>query len=768
MQMKRALCRLGATFLVGSVSVLQAASPREVLSLDGPWVYQKDPDGSGEKRRLYDPAAARTGWGKMTIPTNWYLTEVGDYHGVIWFAREFGLPKGAQGKECFLRFNAVDYIADVWINGTYLGRHEGIFAPFEFRVTNHVKAGTNVVVARVNSPKDPSPYRLVPDGMPFLTDPYRTMRPIALTTIKGSMIDHWHRPGWQTQFGQDGNSGGIWQGVQLISTGTLSIKNMRITPKLVRKKLVRDGTALLTVDMEVLNTSNETVSATISTDATGKNFQSTEELKRSRRFALTPGLNKLTMVQTVNSPVLWWSWDLGKPNLYQMRVTVATDRAYDEVVETFGIREIELTPRSEWVLNGKRVFARGMRYHSSIWLAEPNREQFLEDLNRMRALHINAIRIGSHVEQKQFYELCDEVGFMVWQVFPFHYGNYADTDDLIERAAEMMKEMVVLLYNHPSILMWSVFKEPYVSAAGNHYGRLCDVMRDAGRQIDPLRWIHKGDYEEGVQNIMTGWGEKAPIDFRRRVDHAKPQIVEYGTTHVAPLETAKKILKPEEQWPPNWNRWYYLNLSPRWVLSQGHNPDKMKGLEELVEASQTWSAREIKESIEYIRQRRFSPFTSMFLYFWNDPWPCLGGSGILDYYRRKYKAYDVYPYVYTPVMASIEWVKEPFIVGHEKVYEPGQPLMTKIWVTNDEENAYQEARLSWQVKAPNGEVLKQGGGTISVPADSSMVVETQTWQIPKGANGQYRKEVQLATAAGKELSRNYFEFRVVSAAIENK
>jgi beta-mannosidase len=186
----------------------------------------------------------------------------------------------------------------------------------------------------------------------------------------------------------------------------------------------------------------------------------------------------------------------------------------------------------------------------------------------------------------------------------------------------------------------------------------------------------------------------------------------------------------------------------------------MDSLEELIEASQTWAARQIKESVEYIRQRRFNPFTSMYLYFWNDPWPCLGGSGLLDYFGRKYKAYDVYPYVYTPVMVSIEWVKEPFIVGHEKLYKPGEPFKANIWVTNDTDNGFSGAKLTWQIKGPDKKILKHDSSTLDVQADSSKIVQTRTWPIPKEDDGLYRMEVQLHDGQDNRLSRNYFEFRV--------
>ncbi len=740
---------------------------REVMSLNGRWHYRKDTDRSGESARLFEPSADRSDWPGMGLPTNWYKTEVGDYHGVIWFARDFDLPAQMLGRNLTLRFGAVDYIADVWVNGQYLGRHEGFFAPFSFAITDIVREGRNSVVVRVDSPRDPTEYRLIPDPPGFtrpLSEPYKTRRPVALTTIKGSCIDHWHRPGWDTQFGQDGNTGGIWQGVELIATGDLTIESCKITPTLVRRKQELDGSALLVIDLEVTNHTDRVLNASIGFTARGKNFEGGADITGSKQFALTPGHNRAKLVRTVKDPVLWWCWDRGAPNLYQVQVSASVDGTpADQVAETFGIREILLDGKGHWYLNGQRVFARGMRYHSSIWLGEADRSMFVADLERMREMNINAIRIGSHVEQTLFYDLCDEMGFLLWQVFPMHYGDYADTDELIERASPMMREMVDLLYNHPSMVIWSVFKEPNVhqfTPQQNLYGRLCEVMHDEGVSADPLRWVHRGDYGEGVQNVMTGgWGD-VYWDFRKVHSDKDPQKVEFGTVHVAPLETAKQILTPEQQWPPDWDRWYYLNLDPYWIHLQGIEIDRLSGLEELVERSQTWAARQIKESAEYIRQRKWRPNASMFLYFWSDPWPCLGGSGLLDYYRRKYKAYDIFGMVYSPVLASIEWVKDTHVVGHEKVYVAGEPLVCKIWVTNDHPREFEHAKLEWRITDPGGATLAADTQEYRVPADSSEVVANVSWPTDGREAGAYRMHVSLADETGELLSRNYFDFRV--------
>ena len=82
---------------------------------------------------------AEDGWKEITVPNNWYLTEIGDYFGTIWFQCEFETPEFTKEEHVWLRFGAVDYTADVWLNDIHLGCHEGIFNPFEFDITNFLK-----------------------------------------------------------------------------------------------------------------------------------------------------------------------------------------------------------------------------------------------------------------------------------------------------------------------------------------------------------------------------------------------------------------------------------------------------------------------------------------------------------------------------------------------------------------------------------------------------------------------------------------------------
>ena len=210
---------------------------RARLSLDGAWKYTVEEDEPGESLGYPSRDLDDSAWRDMELPTNWYLTEVGDFFGTIWFRTGFEVPAELREQRLFLRFGAVDYVADVWLNGEYLGSHEGMFNPFEFDVTDRLNhEGTNVVAVKDGAPRDDTEYVQVEFSDIPLSTPYRSHQAKAIGQIKGHMIDAMHRPGSMTSFRSDGNSGGIWESVELIARPSVYVDHVKIFTKIGVKK----------------------------------------------------------------------------------------------------------------------------------------------------------------------------------------------------------------------------------------------------------------------------------------------------------------------------------------------------------------------------------------------------------------------------------------------------------------------------------------------------------------------------------------------------
>ena len=151
----------------------------------------------------------------------------------------------------------------------------------------------------------------------------------------------------------------------------------------------------------------------------------------------------------------------------------------------------------------------------------------------------------------------------------------------------------------------------------------------------------------------------------------------------------------------------------------------------------------------------------MYLYFFNDPW--LGiGSGLLDYTRRPYqKSYDVFKTIYTPVLVSLEWNKDPYIVGWQKVCKPGDSFVGKVWITNDWLEPLHGLTLAWRlINAASKQVMVEATRSTAAPADSSKITDHIVWPIPEGTKGAFKVEMTLTDKDGKVLSENWFDFEV--------
>ena len=519
-----------------------------------------------------------------------------------------------------------------------------------------------------------------------------------------------------------------------------------------------DGTALVTVDITIENTTGRAVATDLRLSVEAYNFDDGHQHDRTRRVVAGPGRSTHKMVLTIPEARFWWTWDHGRPDMYTAVVSIGEDT----VKQNFGIKEVVRHPETgHWYLNGRRIFLRGMRYISSNWMSEANEKRWAEDLAEMLEMQINSIRIGSHVEKDDFYTLCDELGILVWQVFPLHYC-VSDEDDMIERAAEMIEDMGLMLHNHASIGMWSVFKEPEVYLlpdVPNNYHRICPVLKETLRTVDPVRWIHLGDYREGVLNLMIGlcW----PGDTDLSEVQLVPDIVEFGAGSIPVRESLEEFMPPDKLWPPDWDTWQYYGFF--YDLSFDFAKVQMtETLDEFIDSYQRYEALVVKEQMEYIRRHMYDPVGSMYLYYWSDPVPMMG-SGVYDYYRRRYQVFDSLMLAYSRVLVSLEREETPYIIGRPKTYETGTTFSAKVWVNNDYPDAIADAVITWEVvRVADGACVIDNTLTIGLAADSATEVDRISWAIPGDAvAGAYRIDMQVVGADGTDLSSNSTEITIV-------
>ena len=360
-----------------------------------------------------------------------------------WYKNEFRLSETEAGKNAVMTFGGIDYYAKVWLNGSFLGQHEGYFAPFSFDVSGKIQEGINTLVIQVSSPNETELLRFVQQG----ADVSQTLRFLMAEKhmVKGT-YEH-----ADTFIQRDVNPVGIWRGVSLAfyeEVCLLDKPQITAVPE----------TGMVTCRSSIYSTKAESVRIQYRITEIGSGKAACEKTVDA---TLIPGENNISRQFTVENPQLWDIWERGNPCLYRLDAVLVREEA-PLFSEKFGFRKIELIrnkQRTQFVLNGENLYLRGTNYFPDVYLSFLTREIYERDVKRMISLGFNAIRVHVHVENPDFYDVCDELGMLVMQDSDLSWFH-SPTPQFTASAVSVVSDMIKLLRNHPSIFCWVIMNEP--------------------------------------------------------------------------------------------------------------------------------------------------------------------------------------------------------------------------------------------------------------------------------------------------------------------
>jgi len=386
----------------------------------------------------YDDAS----WPAMQIPgventINTYERRPEYYQDGVWYRRSFTIPDSLRGTFAKLMFYAVNYVADVWLNGVYIGYHEGGYTSFAFDVSNAVKYDTlNVLAVRVDNP----PWATRIDIVPY------------------SRVD-WF------------NYTGIIHDVYLEFSDPVSVVRADVVPKNI------DGTIQTTITLFNASLAEKNVEVGVEVYEANINEQNILSEKASEVIGAlasvagqtqssltvpTRGSKAWRTILTVQNPQLW---SPKNPNLYVLHVTVSqAGQVVDEFYTQFGIRTTT-TAGNKFLLNEKTAFFVGVARHEdhptygrSIPVAT-----IYDDLVKIKDLNSNWLRTSHYPNHPYTYLATDRLGFVVMEEIPvwqFDLLSAWSIQNLVRHVHEQMfKEMVFRDYNRPSIVTWSTSNE---------------------------------------------------------------------------------------------------------------------------------------------------------------------------------------------------------------------------------------------------------------------------------------------------------------------
>lgn len=476
-------------------------------------------------------------WNAQDALAGWdYKRGMGNYEKKLFVRPEW------KGKRLFLRFEGANSIANVFINRYHVGEHRGGYGAFIFEITNKVNYGKdNSIIVRVNN----SPQL---DVMP-LTGDFNIY-------------------------------GGIYRNVHLIVTDEVCISPLNYASPGV--KLIQDSVshkyAKVRTLVDLSNGSKEPKEADLKVCV----LDGEKVLWEETRKVSIPSCSEIqeTITVQLDNPHLWNGRQ--DPFMYEVQISLyRAGKEVDKIIQPLGLRFYHIDPDKGFFLNGKHLPLRGVcrHQHRSEVANALLPEHHKEDMELMKELGANAVRLAHYPQSTEFYDLMDKHGFIVWAEIPFVGGaagdnGFVDQPSFRLNGQEQLKEMIRQHYNHPSIVVWGLFNE--LSEYGDNPVEYIKELNRLAHQEDTTRPTTAASHQSGSLNFITdliawnrynGWYGGMPEDLGKWLDqmHEKhPRtcigISEYGAG-ASIYQQQDSLVKtiPTSRWhPENWQTYYHI------------------------------------------------------------------------------------------------------------------------------------------------------------------------------------------------------------------
>jgi len=440
----------------GQVNLISNIDARKSIDLNGKWQYIVDPYETGFYDYRYkelneknpdaywntDIQANRTEKKEhgyvdkysLNVPGDWnhQQPEFTFYEGTIWYKKSFDFKQGAAGNKFYLYFGAVNYRADVYLNGKKLGMHKGGFTAFNFEVPQELlKEKDNFLVVKVDNKRHA-------DEIPTLN------------------TDWW-------------NYGGITRDVKLVEVPATFIQDFVVqlkknnTGKAPEKSPEVQGW----VKLNQAPAAGETVTIEI------------PELKYKKEI---PAGGQITELNFKLPKVQLWS--PATPKLYKVIISTKTDRTEDKI----GFRTIE-AHGIQVLLNGKPIFMRGISIHGEI--PQDVRRAYTQAdakqlLRQSKELNCNMVRLAHYPHDEKITRLADSLGMLVWSEIPVYWTIDFTSQEVLEKAKVQLEEMITRDHNRASVIIWSVGNETPISPVRTNF---MHSLLTKARELDNTRMV---------------------------------------------------------------------------------------------------------------------------------------------------------------------------------------------------------------------------------------------------------------------------------------
>ena len=590
-----------------------------------------------------------------------------------WYRTEFKLPAEYQGKTVWLGFDGINYRANVWMNGVQIAsadKLEGTWRVFRFDVTSAAKAGEMNSLAVEVFPPQP--------------------RDLAITLVDWAPMP-------------PDKEMGIWRDVRIRAAGPLSLRYPAVISNF---NLPSADEAALTVRAEVTNASDQPIEALVNGRIEAIGFEQTVRLGPKETQVVRFNPEKFPQLR-MSHPRLWWPAQVGKQDLYPLDLTVEVQgRVSDSSHIQFGVRQVTSTIDDQghrlFQINGKNILIRGAGYSFDMLLrSSPEKQQ--AELNYVRDLNLNAVRMEGKLENDHFFDLADEMGILVlpgwcccdqWENWP----DWDKENELI--AGESMRDQIRRLERHPSVITFlygSDFAPP--PKVETMYLGILKELEWPNPSISSAAGRNTTVGPSGVK--MTGPYEYVPPVFWY-VDKRHGGAFGFNTETspgpaIPPVESLRRMLPPDHLWPVD-SVWQYhgggmshtLNVFTE-ALSKRYGA--ASSLEEFAVKAQVQAYEAHRAMMEAYGRNKYTS-TGIIQWMLNNAWPSMIWH-MYDWYLRPGGSYFGVKKACEPLHVQYSYDDRSIVVVNS-YYQPFANLKVtaKVYNLDMSEKFAKEAEVS--------------------------------------------------------------------------
>jgi hypothetical protein len=587
------------------MAIMQPDTYSQTISLDGTWQFAADSSG-----RKHPSETSSLYWREITVPSSWQASfdDLREYQGIGWYRKNININSINISNIYLLKFNAVDYLSEVWVNGKNVGKHEGGFTPFSFDISPVIKDGNNEIIVRVLDPVYDDPgtegirYQEIPHG----------------------------KQSWYVQ------TSGLWQSASIEIKPDLYFSLVHITPS-------NNGNISIRFKLNKNFSGNDSIKVNIIS------ADKKEVFNQNIHFT---GGDEFSFDVRIKDPELW---SPDSPALYNLILSFGKDKFSDK----FGFRKFEAKD-GKFYLNDEPLYiiaALDQDFYPETIYTTPSEEYIRDEMIKAKKLGLNMLRCHIKVPDPVYLKIADELGLLVWYEVP-NWENFSS--DAARRGEKVMDAMVERDWNHPSLVILSIINESWgLDMSKKEQRDWLAGEYDRVKKIAPGRLVVDnsacwGNFhvKTDINDYHTYW---AIPENRKNFDSTVAEMSKRPdwlfSKNGDSQETGKEPLMLSEF--GNWglpelhgqNPWWFRNdfLDNGLVLPLGYNDrfieyrynEVFKDYNDLAKSSQLAQYQALKYEIEQIRIHHeiqgyvITEFTDI-------NWEC---NGLLDMWRN-YKVYS--------------------------------------------------------------------------------------------------------------------------------